>query len=59
MFSDADAHLLSRIEHNDPTADAECVKLYYSYLVNFVRRQGIDNDAEDIVQETFLSVFKY
>lgn len=35
------------------------VRRHQSHLVNFFRRMGAYNDAEDLVQETFLRVYRY
>jgi RNA polymerase sigma-70 factor, ECF subfamily len=41
------------------SAFAELVRRHQNGLLNFFRRMGANTDAEDLVQETFLRVFKY
>ena len=42
-----------------PDAFGELVRRHQNGLLNFFRRMGASTDAEDLVQETFLRVFKY
>jgi RNA polymerase sigma-70 factor (ECF subfamily) len=56
---DADAALLARIRDGDKAACAECVDQHAPAVYRLaVRLMGSEAEAEDVVQETFLSAFK-
>lgn len=56
---EADQQIFSRLQSGDMTACAECVELHSNGLYRLgLRLLGDENEAEDIVQETFLSAFK-
>jgi RNA polymerase sigma-70 factor (ECF subfamily) len=56
---DAEAILLSRIRDGDKAACAECIELHAPAVYRLaVRLMGDETEAEDVVQETFLSAFK-
>ncbi len=54
-----DFELMNRIKNNDQAAFLALVHRHQSSLVNFFHRLGAYTDAEDLVQETFLRLFKY
>ncbi len=54
-----DAVLLERIRAGDQTACASCIDLHAATLYRLaLRMMGSPEEAEDVVQETFLSAFK-
>ncbi|MEI6808335.1 MAG: sigma-70 family RNA polymerase sigma factor [bacterium] len=55
----SDFELMARIKEGDQTAFLALVRRHQDALVNFFHRLGAYTDAEDIVQETFLRVFRY
>ena len=44
---------------DDREAFAELVDRYKNFLLNFFIRSGVNNDAEDLVQQTFLRLYRY
>lgn len=44
---------------DDREAFAEIVERYKNFLLNFFLRAGVNNDAEDLVQQTFLRLYRY
>ncbi len=57
---DQDTALIEAINQGDSNRFAEIVKRYERPLYNFgLKMCGEQRDAEDIVQETFLNVFRY
>ena len=58
-LSQADQYLLQQMRQKDPDGWSQLVKRYQGRLVAFARQQlGSAADAEDAVQETFLSFLK-
>jgi RNA polymerase sigma-70 factor (ECF subfamily) len=56
---DTDAHLMARVQRGEPEAFAQLVNRYGGALYAFFVRLGSSpSDAEDLVQDTFLRVFK-
>ncbi len=54
-----DRALVDRIKQGDLSACAECVSLHSEGIYRLAYRlMGNEGDAEDVVQETFLSAFK-
>ncbi len=54
-----DRELVTRIKQGDRSACAECVALHSDGIYRLAYRlMGNESDAEDVVQETFLSAFK-
>jgi RNA polymerase sigma-70 factor (ECF subfamily) len=54
-----DRELVARIKQGDLSACAECVALHSDGIYRLAYRlMGNESDAEDVVQETFLSAFK-
>jgi RNA polymerase sigma-70 factor, ECF subfamily len=57
---DPDTDLVTAIQAGDQTLFTELVQRYERSLFNFgMKMCGAVGDAEDLVQETFLNVFKY
>jgi len=54
-----DEALMKRAARGDRQAFAVLVRRHQNALLNFFRRHGVDNSAEDLVQETFIRLFKY
>lgn len=51
-------HLIERCQKNDAKAQQEIYKLYVVAMYNICRRiMGSDEDAQDILQESFMDVF--
>jgi RNA polymerase sigma factor (sigma-70 family) len=56
---DTDAHLVAQVQRGEPEAFEPLVRRYAGALyVFFVRLGSSPADAEDLVQDTFLRVFK-
>lgn len=56
---DADAHLMVQVQQGEVEAFERLVRLYQRPLYAFFLRLGASTaDAEDLIQETFLRVFK-
>lgn len=59
MNEDSDRSLIERIRHGDKSACAECIERHSSGVYRVaLRLTGNEAEAEDVVQETFLSAFK-
>lgn len=55
-----DFELMKRIsERDDRQAFACLVARYQNFLLNFFLRSGVQYDAEDLVQQTFLRIYRY
>ena len=54
-----DEELMVRTAGRDRDAFESLVRRHQSGLLNFFRRMGDYNDAEDLAQETFVRLFKY
>lgn len=56
---DADAALMSEVARGSEQAFAELVRRNQNALVNFFARMGASSDREDLVQETFVRLYRY
>ena len=54
-----DFELMRRVRAGDQSAFAALVRRHQAALVNFFRRMGVINDAEDLAQDTFVRLFRY
>jgi len=54
-----DFALMARTAGDDTAAFAALIRRHQTALVNFFRRLGAHNEAEDVAQETFLRVWRY
>jgi RNA polymerase sigma-70 factor (ECF subfamily) len=54
-----DFALMARLRAGDAAAFAALIRRHQNVLVNFFRRMGASNEAEDVAQETFLRVWRY
>lgn len=54
-----DAQLMVLVGRGDTDAFETLVRRHQQALLNFFCRMGVDSDAEDLVQETFVKVFNY
>jgi RNA polymerase sigma-70 factor, ECF subfamily len=54
-----DPELMRLVGTGDQDAFVVLIRRHQQPLLNFFRRLGAYNDAEDLVQETFLRVFRY
>ena len=54
-----DAALMSRVRADDRDAFAVLVKRHQKMLLNFFARSGVQYDYEDLVQQTFLRLYRY
>lgn len=59
MDEPSDFDLMASIRDGDQGAFLTLVRRHQDALVNFFHRLGAYTDAEDLVQETFLRVFRY
>jgi len=50
---------MARAAGGDAAAFAALIRRHQAALVNFFRRLGASNEAEDVAQETFLRVWRY
>jgi RNA polymerase sigma-70 factor (ECF subfamily) len=57
--NDDDFALMARLRAGDTSAFAALIHRHQAALVNFFRRMGASNEAEDVAQETFLRVWRY
>jgi RNA polymerase sigma-70 factor (ECF subfamily) len=56
---DSDAALMALARADDRHAFAVLVRRHQKMLLNFFLRSGVQYDAEDLVQQTFLRVYRY
>ncbi len=54
-----DVELMRRIQADDREAFGELIHRHQDLLLNFFRRMGVYDYAEDLVQETFLKLYQY
>ena len=54
-----DTALMLRVKEGDRRAFETLIKRHQQPLMNFFRRLGVHRDAEDLVQETFLRLYRY
>ena len=54
-----DAALMVRVRNDDCEAFAVLVKRHQKMLLNFFARSGVQYDYEDLVQQTFLRLYRY
>jgi len=54
-----DRDLMMRARDGDRDAFAELVRRHQRALLNFFRRCGVYSDAEDLVQQTFVRLYRY
>jgi RNA polymerase sigma-70 factor (ECF subfamily) len=50
---------MQSVGRGDENAFATLIRRYQKPLLNFFRRMGVYTEAEDLVQETFLRLFRY
>jgi RNA polymerase sigma-70 factor (ECF subfamily) len=55
---DPDAELMAQVAAGSETAFTELVRRHQNHLLNFFMRMGVYNDAEDLVQETFVRLHR-
>lgn len=54
-----DARLMARAAEGSQEAFSEIVHRHQKFLLNFFVRMGASHDGEDLVQETFVRLYKY
>ncbi len=54
-----DAALMERVVRDDREAFAVLVRRHQKMLLNFFARSGVQYDCEDLVQQTFLRLYRY
>ena len=54
-----DTELMARVKRGDKDAFVAIVHRHQNPLLNFFRRMGVYNDAEDLVQDTLVRLFNY
>ncbi len=54
-----DFELMEKVTAGKQDAFMDLMRRHQPALLNFFRRLGADNDVEDLVQETFLRLFRY
>ena len=59
VVPDADADLMLQVAAGSQTAFADLVRAHQNSLLNFFVRMGAYSCAEDMVQETFLRLYRY
>ncbi len=58
IHSDPDVQLMLEVAAGSGTAFEQLIHRHQNGLLNFFVRMGVYNDAEDLVQETFVRVYK-
>lgn len=56
---DPDAELMTEVSHGSEIAFTTLVRRHQNPLLNFFTRMGALSDSEDLVQETFVRLFRY
>ena len=56
---DPDAELMREVAAGDEAAFVQLVQRHQRPLLNFFARMGVSSDGEDLVQETFVRLFRY
>lgn len=56
---DPDADCMRRLREEDAAAFSELVARYQQEILNFFHRLGVHQDGEDLVQATFLKVYRH
>lgn len=56
---DEDVALMARVQQGDERAFAVLVNKHQKKIVNFFLRSGVQSDAEDLTQQTFLRLYRY
>ena len=59
MHEPSDFELMEQIQQGQQESFVILIRRHQDALVNFFRRLGADSDADDLVQETFLRLFRY
>ncbi|OQA25668.1 MAG: ECF RNA polymerase sigma-E factor [Verrucomicrobia bacterium ADurb.Bin345] len=59
MLDASDHELMARLRNEDHAAFTGLMQRYQRPLANYFRRVGASTDVEDLVQETFLRVYRY
>lgn len=54
-----DFELMALVRDGDQQSFREIVDRHQQGLLNFFRKMGVFNDAEDLVQDTFIRLYKY
>lgn len=54
-----DRHRMLDVQRGDRQAFAELVRKHQQSLLNYFNRSGVYNDAEDLVQRTFIKLYSY
>lgn len=57
--SASDTALMARVRTDDRDAFAVLVARHQKMLLNYFHRSGVQYDAEDLVQQTFLRLYRY
>ncbi len=57
--ADPDAGLMLLVQRGDHEAFTQLIHKFQDILLNFFRRMNVNNDAEDLVQETFFRIYRY
>lgn len=55
----SDYELMALMRENNEEAMAEIVRRYHAFLDRFFRRMGANHDVEDLIQETFVRLYRY
>jgi RNA polymerase sigma-70 factor (ECF subfamily) len=59
MHEPSDYELMEQIKQGKQEAFTVLIRRHQDSLVNFFRQLGANNDSEDLVQDTFLRLFRY
>ena len=59
MREPSDIELMESLKTGDESAFSELIRRHQQPLLNFFRRMGAHMDKEDLVQETFLRLYRY
>ena len=55
----SDTDLMAQVQQGSREAFVTLVRRHQGPLLNFFHRLGVSNDAEDLVQDTFVRLFRY
>jgi RNA polymerase sigma-70 factor, ECF subfamily len=55
----SDVDLMAQVQQGSQDAFVTLIRRHQGHLLNFFRHMGVNHDAEDLAQDTFVRLFKY